>query len=213
MITTHDVATIEPSGAPVKRKPPMSVMLNEMLNEVDFSEDDVIFMWPDGKLETFNEVFTLLDFFGDHNDALLEALYGKVSSPEEKRRAREWQRNHKGRIKNARKRLSAIKQIKARNNKKKGLTPTGKTHKKKNTVGHVVEAGCVYFWGASYQEFLQPTNDKNSAEAKALAEEWLKVTTPKVIKYEVFYGDKRKEIVEDVELYIIRKVKEINDLL
>lgn len=152
--TSSDIATVEPSGAPVKRKPPLSVMLNELLNEVDFTKDDKIFKWSDNKLEKFDRVFMLLDFFGDK--PLLEALYGKASTPEEKRRAREWQRRHSQRIKSARKRISAIKQIKARNNKKKGLTPGGKTHKKKNTAGHVNE-GCTYFEGASLYEFITNT--------------------------------------------------------
>jgi hypothetical protein len=211
--TTADVATIEPSGAPVKRKPPLSIMLNEMLNEVDFSEDGMIYMWSDGKLEIFNEVFMLLDFFGDRNDALLEALYGKASSPEEKRKAREWQRRHSQRIKNARKRLSAIKHLKARNNRKKGLTPTGKIHKKKNTVGHVVENGCIYFWGASYQEFLQPTSDRNNREARVLAEAWAK-PAPKV-KYvvECWNPEKQKTETVDSDLFTIRKCREVRKLL
>lgn len=209
MITTSDVSTVAASAAKVdRRKVPRLILINEALNMVDFSEDAEILKWAYDRLCKVERMLQALETFGEREE-IAEALFSKSSSPEEKRRAREWNRNHRQRIQNARKRISALKQIKQAKNKKKGLTPErGDTKKKKHTAGHVNEA-----WrgkGTSFAEYMLYYRRKDLEKNQEWIEEYLKPTETKLM---VKHFENGQEIIEDAELFVIKKVNQINEAL
>lgn len=91
-------------------------------------------------------------------------------------------------------------------------TPKGKP-KKENNISDSIDRRGWLGRGTTYEEWMKPANDKNSAEMREFAKEWSK-PAPKC-KYVVeHFNDKTKKMESiDADLFTIRICKEINRLL
>jgi hypothetical protein len=91
-------------------------------------------------------------------------------------------------------------------------TPKGKPKKENNICDSIDRRGWLGR-GTTYEEWMKPANDKNSAEMREFSKEWAK-PAPKC-KYVVEHLNDKTNKMEsiDADLYTIRICKEINRLL